>query len=251
MPTPSPTSVTSIPTTSIPTTSIPTTSNPTTSIPTTSNPTTLSPTQRPSIPPTKARETTADGFFEIVNYNNKKGDGNIYNWWLIITLIILLVLSVGGIIIGVIFYKRNKNAKIDDSMAQNVEMEINEPNTITDGNDDDYHIVQDFDTYNDKTPMDIEQRNDDEVVQIIYQTTIVNSEKFNNYEDVVEMANQIDETVKDYNITDLHEHGEKNALVEGVKYDMNEDGGKQVRTWLQSIGFSKYYDNFVQNAFDS
>eukprot|EP01084_Bolivina_argentea_P311096 538458_1 len=238
-----------MPTTSIPTTSAPTfnpsglptnyptfepTYNPSTQ-PTASQPTptpTLSPTQRPSIPPTKA------------------GDDGNWLWWLIIILLVLFV-GTGGIIIGVIFYKRNKNAKIDDSMAQNVEMEINEPNTITDGNDDDYHIVQDFDTYNDKTPMDIEQRNDDEVVQIIYQTTIVNSEKFNNYEDVVEMANQIDETVKDYNITDLHEHGEKNALVEGVKYDMNEDGGKQVRTWLQSIGFSKYYDNFVQNAFDS
>eukprot|EP01084_Bolivina_argentea_P049734 91470_1 len=38
---------------------------------------------------------------------------------------------------------------------------------------------------------------------------------------------------------------------EGVNYNMDEDGAKEVRVWLDSIGFSMYYDILVQNGFDS
>eukprot|EP00483_Globobulimina_turgida_P012046 UN12068 len=41
------------------------------------------------------------------------------------------------------------------------------------------------------------------------------------------------------------------AVHEGVNYNLDEDGAKEVNLWLKSMGFLMYYDTFIQNGFDS
>eukprot|EP01083_Nonionella_stella_P285415 971488_1 len=57
---------------------------------------------------------------------------------------------------------------------------------------------------------------------------------------------------------DKRTHGEENEntdenvlKLEGIEYDVNEDEAKNVQRWLTSIGCSKYYNDFIQNGFDS
>eukprot|EP01083_Nonionella_stella_P146385 460295_1 len=57
---------------------------------------------------------------------------------------------------------------------------------------------------------------------------------------------------------DKRTHGEENEStdenvlkLEGIEYDVNEDEAKNVQRWLTSIGCSKYYNDFIQNGFDS
>eukprot|EP01083_Nonionella_stella_P095636 268525_1 len=41
------------------------------------------------------------------------------------------------------------------------------------------------------------------------------------------------------------------VAVEGIEYDVNEIGANEVKSWLDLIGQSKYFETFIQNGFDS
>eukprot|EP01084_Bolivina_argentea_P012928 24221_1 len=126
---------------------------------------------------------------------------------------------------------------------------------VDDKNDDDeiIEMINETDMGNNK-----QSHNDNDIVNVVNKTNIGN---LNDDGDIVAVINKTDmgdmisvDTVKDENVTAGGygmENGENNELMEGVGYDMNEDGAKQVSLWLDSIGYSKYYDNFVQDGFDS
>eukprot|EP01084_Bolivina_argentea_P012926 24217_1 len=137
---------------------------------------------------------------------------------------------------------------------------INETNmgNVENLNDDEFIIEN-----NNETDMGNNKQsyNDEDIVRV------VNKTKMGDDDDIIATINKTDmgdmtsvDTVKDYNVTKYEineendkgmENGENNELMEGVEYDMDEDGAKQVSLWLDSIGYSKYYDNFVQDGFDS
>eukprot|EP01084_Bolivina_argentea_P265700 450469_1 len=167
------------------------------------------------------------------------------NW--ILWLTISLVLSSLCIVVGVILYKRRNKTKSKNSITKNVEMEISKRNS---------NVNERFDEEKINMRIIKHPHNDEDIIVAVNKTNIGDYENVND-DDIVAVVNKTDigdmeivDTVKDYNVT-AGDNGEQNEVMEGVEYDMNEDRAKQVSVWLDSIGFSKYYDNFVQNGFDS
>eukprot|EP01083_Nonionella_stella_P257384 881079_1 len=69
------------------------------------------------------------------------------------------------------------------------------------------------------------------------------------HDDIIDVQNTVHNVTIGENDTD--DIGEINECVEGMQFVMDGHGAKEVKAWLDSIGFGSYVDLFTKNGFDS